>query len=398
MLIKYSYASPVERSLSYPAPGAWIPAVPANCIRLHAGYPASALVPVQQLRDAATRLFDEERDAPLQYVGSPHAAHLLPQIEGRLRDRGIDTTHNRTLITAGSAQAINLVAQTLLERDSVVIVERPTYMEVLETLHNFTDCVLTVAADADGLCTDELEALLQTRAAQELPLPKLVYTIASYQNPTGATLSAARRTHLLELAERYDFLIAEDDAYGELSFADIPIPLKALDRTDRVIHLGSLSKVIAPGLRVGWVTAHPELVATFERFKKDLSHPITEATVSIFLSQTDWLQRLDSLRSRYRHRRDTMLDALERFMPDCATWTVPDGGYFIWVHLPGIDTAALLQESLTAGVSYVSGRYFHDLGQGGQNDLRLSFSHVDEGQLPVGVETLAEVVRRSRGT
>ncbi|WP_245631827.1 PLP-dependent aminotransferase family protein [Alicyclobacillus ferrooxydans] len=395
MSLERMFTPSVREALKYEAPGAWMPNITNDCIRLHAGYPAPSIVPVAELSKSLQELLEVERDRPLQYSGSPRANSLLTLVETRMQQRGIDTNRNRTLITAGSAQAIDLVAQILLTRDTIVMVEAPTYMEALETLRNYTDAIISIPTDKDGLSTVELAKILEERALQNLPMPKLLYTIPSFHNPTGVTLPLERRRHLLQLAEEYHFLILEDDAYGELYFTEAPRTLKSLDEDGRVIYLGSLSKVIAPGLRVGWVTALPKLVDTVDRFKKDLSHPLTEAMVAAYLHRIDWINRIAELRRIYRGRRDTLLQAMAKTMPDEVSWVPPDGGYFVWVHTPGVDTLKMLPAALENGVSYVAGQHFYDLGRGGTQYLRLSFSYVDESEMAEGVRILATLIRGS---
>lgn len=386
----------VGASLQYEAPGGWIPAAPPECIRLHTGYPAPSLVPVDQLAKTMANVLEDERDLPLQYLGSPSAARLRGCIEHLMGLRGIDVSKDLTLVTSGSAEAIDLISRTCLDAASVVAVESPTYMEAIETFHNYTDQVLSIPIDAEGLRTDLFENLLVERKSRQLQLPKLVYTIPSFHNPTGVTMSVERRKHLLQLASRFHFLIVEDDAYGELYFANRPITLKELDREGYVLYLGSLSKVIAPGLRIGWVTGPSTLISTFDRFKKDLGHPLVEAAVARYLELGDWNLRITRLREAYRRRRDVLLGALTEYMPADVTWVEPQGGYFTWLYIPGVNTLSMLPQALAAGVSYVAGEHFCVHPKDGIQNLRVSFSYVDEQDLIRGVQRLSDVIKAAR--
>ncbi|MCF8565647.1 PLP-dependent aminotransferase family protein [Alicyclobacillus tolerans] len=379
----------VQAALRFDPPGAWIPELPPGCIRLSAGYPAAELVPAQQMVQATANLVNSEYDLPFHYAGSPAAMALPNLILQRLMERQIQAAADNLLITAGSCQALDLVAHALIDGTTTVAVEGPTYMEALEIFHNYTDRVVSYPVDGEGLQVDAFEEDLIRRRAGNQPIPGLLYTIPSFQNPTGTTVSLDRRRRLLDLAQEYDFLILEDDAYGELSFAKPPIPLKAMDDSGRVIHLGSLSKVVAPGLRIGWIVASPKLVEAFSWFKKDLGHPVTEGAVAKYLESEPLSARVLTLREAYRKRRDHMLQALRRYMPDRVSWRTPDGGFFIWLEVENADTKALLPRSLATGVAYVPGTYFyHEPGQGA-NALRLSFSHVDFQSMEKGVELLA---------
>lgn len=387
------YPPSIKSALENDPPGAWMPDVPQGCIRLSAGYPAAELVPTLQLGASIEALLAEEKDLPLQYIGSHRAVMLRDWIRRRLMARNMPVAETELLVTAGGIQAIDLIARVLLDATATVAVEAPTYMEALEIFQNYTRNIITIPVDERGMCTVQLEQMLQQRAENGLLLPRLVYTIPSFQNPTGSNLPLERRRHLLELAETFDFLILEDDAYGELSFASDPATLKSLDGHGRVLYVGSMSKVLGPGLRIGWTVAPAELIQAINWFKKDLDHAFVEASISTLLTRLDWNQHLTSLRNAYRRRRDVMLQALDQHMPETVTWHVPDGGYFIWLQLVGVDTGALLNEALQAGVSYVPGQYFFVKKEQGRTFLRLSFSSVGEQDMVEGVRRLADLVR-----
>lgn len=231
-------------------------------------------------------------------------------------------------------------------------------MEALEIFQNYTSQIISVPIDEEGLQTKVLEQLLSKRKAEGLPTPKLLYTIPTFQNPTGTTMSLKRRKQLLELAEEYDFLILEDDAYGELAFSESPVPLKALDKSERVLYVGSLSKVVAPGMRIGWIAAAKRFIEALFWFKKDLDHPFSHASMAVLLESMNYQERLDKLSARYKEKCAAMLAALEKYMPESVSWFVPKGGYFVWVRIPGTDTSQLLQRASEAGVSFLPGKYF----------------------------------------
>lgn len=383
----------VRAALGYEPPGAWMPPLPPGVIRLSAGYPFPASVPAAELSQAARDLVAAEQDLPFHYLGSPTMDRLAELVSARSAARGMAVGRGELLVTAGAAQAIDLAARALLGSEDLVAVEAPTYMEALEIFRNYTPHITGYPVDGGGLQVEALAADLAERRHQGKPLPKLLYTIASFQNPTGTTLPLDRRRRLLALAEEYDFLILEDDAYGELSFDAPPIPLRALDSTGRVIYVGSLSKVVAPGLRIGWVAAAPTLVTAMALFKKDLDHPFAQAVTARYLAGIDLPARVAALQAAYRQRRDLMLATLRREMSAGVTWTEPQGGFFVWVRLPGLDTAALLPRALDAGVAYVPGKYFY-FGTGeGAEYLRLSFSYLPPEEMQRGVAQLASLLQ-----
>jgi 2-aminoadipate transaminase len=392
--VKYKEFFPenVKAALENDPPGGWMPKLPKECIRLSSGYPAPSLIPSEQIKEAVDHLIKEEQDLPFQYLGSPRQASLEQLIQKRLEKRGISVREGELLITSGACQAIDLIARALLDHKAVVAVESPTYMEALEIFQNYTNQIITVPIDEQGIQTDILEEILEERKRTGLTLPRFLYTIPSFHNPTGTTMSSERRSRLLELSTQFDFFIIEDDAYGELSFFENLSPCKAIDREGRVLHVGSLSKVVAPGMRIGWIVGAKELVSAFGWFKKDLGHPFAQSTISVYLKEVEFDERIGMLREGYRNRRDTMIKSLEQFFPKSATWYVPKGGFFVWIKIPGADTSRLLEEALAIGVSYVPGKYFFFNQEDGTEFLRLSFSYADEKEIIKGIQKLGQLL------
>ena len=246
--------------------------------------------------------------------------------------------------------------------------------------------------DEFGIRTDILETMLAERKHSGLAMPRFLYTIPSFHNPTGITMSYDRRRRLIVLAAEYDFLIVEDDAYGELSFSEKPVPLKAMDSDERVLHVGSISKIVAPGMRIGWIAGPETLITAISWFKKDLDHPFAHAAIAAYLQNIDFEERIELLRDTYRSKRDTMVQALEQYMPEWVTWHVPNGGFFVWLHISQVDTAKLLKQALSRGVSYIPGKYFYVNQQNGLEFLRLSFSYVESEQMIEGVQKLGKLL------
>ncbi len=385
----------IKAALHNNPPGEWIPSVPTNAIRLHSGYPAPQLVPSKELKEAVAQLLDEENDLPLHYIGSPRIDKLKEWVRLRQGVRGMPAKVEELLITAGACQGIDLIARIFLDKDAVVVVESPTYMEALEIFQNYTDQIITVPIDKNGLHTEHLAKMLAERKQIGLTMPSFLYTIPTFHNPTGTTMSEDRRGHVLELAEEYDFLVLEDDAYGELGFTDNPNTLKSMDTKDRVLYVGSLSKVVAPGMRIGWVHATVKFIHALFWFKKDLEHPFAQATMATLLENTDFTSRLQTLSKNYKEKCQVMLDALEKYLPEDAEWFVPGGGYFVWVKLPGIDTEKLLTDAMKEGVSFLPGKYFFLDQTEGIEYLRLSFSYENEEGILKGIQKLGKVVSSS---
>lgn len=393
MKSKIPYSKEIQFAFKNDPPGQWMAAYPSGSIRLNSGYPDPVLVPSMEIKQATARLLDEEKDLPLHYIGSPRIPQLEKFICHRMAERGAATSEEELLVTSGACQAIDLVARVLLDDEAVVAIESPTYMEALEIFQNYTDKYISIPVDEKGLKTEELEEILSKRKEKGEALPRILYTIPTFQNPTGTTLSLERRKHLLELAEQFDFLIVEDDAYGELGFADSPELLKALDLSERVIYIGSFSKVVAPGMRIGWVTGPKELIEVLGWFKKDLGHPFAQATLAAYLETISFDSHLKKLVAAYQSKARVMVEALEEFMPESAAWYLPSGGYFLWLRIPGVDTAELLATAHKAGVAYVPGRFFFLDQQEGLEFLRLSFSYASEEDIREGVRILGQILK-----
>lgn len=382
----------VKSALSNDPPGAWIPKIPPDCIRLHVGYPTPSLVPYAEINSAVNQLVSNELELPFQYLGSSKIGILKEEILQRLSKRGIIVKDNQLLITSGSSQALDLIARTLLDQKAVVAMEAPTYMEALETFKNYTQQAICVPVDEHGIQVNVLESLLLKRKQDNLPMPQFLYTIPSFHNPTGVTMNLERRHRLLELASEFDFLIVEDDAYGELSFSESPVPLKVIDTHERVLHVGSMSKVVAPGMRIGWIAGAEKLISSCKWFKKDLDHPFAQATMGTYLQHNNLEERIKQLRNEYRNRRDLIVTAIGQSMPESVTWNIPDGGYFIWLHIPNIDTSWLLEKSLKEGVSFIPGKYFFLNQDEGKNFLRLSFSYEEPERMILGIQKLGQLI------
>ncbi|MED1472375.1 PLP-dependent aminotransferase family protein [Bacillus salipaludis] len=383
----------IKAALKNDPPGMWMPNLPENCIRLSSGYPEPTLVPAEQLKEAVVSLLEEENDLPLHYLGSPKIVKLEENIQNRLASRGIHVKREELLITSGACQAIDLIARVLLDDETFVVVESPTYMEALEIFKNYTHNIISIPVDERGLQTKRLEKLLEERKSKGLALPSFLYTIPTFQNPTGTTMSAERRQHVMELAVKYNFFILEDDAYGELGFDNSPLPLKAIDKEGLVIYVGSLSKTVAPGMRIGWISGASEFISACAWFKKDLNHPFTQATMAVFLDRTNYEERIILLRTTYHDKYIVLISALEQFLPKSVSWFLPKGGYFVWVKVPGVDTSLLLNRALSMGVSFVPGKHFFLNPKEGTEYLRLSFSYANKNDIVKGIKILGKLLK-----
>jgi 2-aminoadipate transaminase len=361
------------------------------------GFPAPESFPVPLIEGLLQGLFEEDYSG-LQYGPTEGLEELRYEIALRMRADGVDCTTDNILITNGSQQALDLICKVMLDPGDIVLVEQPGYIGGLNAIGNYQGSKIGIPMDEDGLRIDVLANRLKEMAAKDQH-PKFIYTVTNFHNPTGVTLSTSRRQGLLQLAQEYDFLILEDNPYGLISFGQDALPhIKTMDDEGRVIYLGSFSKILTPGVRVGWVTASQPLIRqlTIAKQGTDLcSSTLGMKLVLESIRSGELEAHIESLRILYRRRRDLMLQALSTYMPAEVHWTRPSGGFFIWLRLPSyIDTKAMLPFAVSEEkVAYVSGKGFH-VDDSGHNTIRLAYSEASETDIEEGIRRLAKAIHR----
>jgi 2-aminoadipate transaminase len=363
------------------------------------GLPAPECFPTEELAAAAERVLVEQPLAALQYGPTEGYRPLREFVTQRMASLGVAAPLEQVLITSGSQQALDLLGKLLIDPGAPVAVENPTYLGALQAWQSYQPSYLAVPVDEEGLDVAALE-----RALADGARPRFLYVVSCFQNPTGVTLSQARRRALIELAARYALPIVEDDPYGELFYdGSRPPLLAALDvelhgTLRHVVYLSTFSKTLAPGLRVGWALAPGPLIAKLGQAKQGVDlHTGALAQATAFYACRDGLldRHVPTIRRTYHARRDAMLAALEQHMPPGVSWTRPSGGMFIWLTLPpGCDATELLRASLEQLVAFVPGASFHP-GGGGENTLRLNFSHSSPARIAEGVARLGRAVAES---
>jgi DNA-binding transcriptional MocR family regulator len=307
---------------------------------------------------------------------------------------GISASMDNVVVTTGSQQALDLVTKLFIDPGDVILAEAPSYVGAIGVFRSYQAHMVHVLTDENGLVPDALrETIVRLRA--ESRTIKFLYTIPNFHNPAGVTLSAERRPEILAICKEHNILILEDNPYGLLSF-DEPVPpaIRSLDE-DGVIYLGSFSKTLAPGFRVGWALAphaiREKLVLAAEAAILCPSS-FSQLVISEYLTQADWRGQIDEFRGVYRERRDAMLEALDEHLPEL-TWNVPHGGFYIWVGLPEqLDSKAMLPRAVTELVAYTPGTAFFADG-GGRQNLRLSFSYPTPESIKIGIRRLATVIQ-----
>ncbi len=363
-------------------------------VSLAGGMPFVSALPLDALADTVARLIRERGAVALQYGSGQGDVTLREQILEVMAPVGIRAHPDDIVVTAGSQLALDLVVRVFCDPGDVVIVEAPTYVTALGVFSSYQCEVVHVAMDEEGMRPDALrEAISAVRAAGKRA--KLVYTIPSFHNPAGVTQGPGRRAEVLEVVRSSGLLLLEDDPYGLLGFdGTVPRAIRA-DEADGVVYLGTFSKTIAAGLRVGWAVAphgvREKLVLANETATLCPSN-FAQLTISEYLATQPWFDQVMVFREVYRARRDALLESLTALMPEGTSWTVPAGGFYSWVTLPeGLDATAMLPRAVAALVAYVPGTGFFADGQGRQS-LRLSYCYPEPDRIREGVRRLAGVI------
>jgi DNA-binding transcriptional MocR family regulator len=363
-------------------------------VSLAGGMPYIASLPLDALAVQTAELIAKDGRVALQYGSGQGIGALREQICQIMALEGISAHPDDVVVTVGSQMALDLTTRIFCDPGDVVLAEAPSYVGALSIFSAYQAQVVHVAMDDHGLIPEALQAAVN-RCRETGRRVKFLYTIPNFHNPAGVTLSAERRLRIAEICRSAGIAVLEDNPYGLLGFDDSLHRAIRADDADNVIYLGSFSKTFAPGLRVGWVLAphavREKLVLANEA--ATLNPPVfNQMMISAYLAGFDWNSQVKAYRQTYAERRDAMLDALRTHMPDGAEWTVPQGGFYVWVTLPeGFDTAAMLPRAVSARVAYVPGNAFYADGFG-TRQLRLSYCYPTPERITEGVRRLAAVL------
>ncbi len=356
------------------------------------GNPAPECFPTEDIAEIAASLIRQYGDRILQYGGTPGIDKLKETVIGMAASRGIEASPQQVIITSGSTQGIGLAAKTLINPGDTILTESPTFIGALQTFLGYEANVLGIDMDEQGMATDVLEENIKRHR------PKFIYTIPTFQNPSGRTMSLPRRKHLLEICQKYGVLILEDDPYCDLRFSGESVPtIKSMDTDNTVIYLMSFSKIISPGLRVGAAIADPRIIGKYNIAKQgeDLhTANLSQEIVDAYMRSGKAKPHIENICSVYRAKRDAMLVKLQGF-PKGVTFTHPDGGLFIWAALPeGLNAEALFKKCVGMGVAFVPGTHFYPEG-GHRNTMRLNFSMPSMEQIDKGMDILKKAIGES---
>ncbi len=363
-------------------------------VSLAGGMPNLSAIPMGVMASLVEKLVIEHGQEALQYGSGQGHPKLREQICDVMALEGIRANPDDILVTTGSQQALDLISRIFIDPGDVVLVEAPSYVGALGTFAQYEARVVHVEMDKSGLSPDALRDAIKTLRYQGLRI-KFLYLIPNYQNPTGVTMPSERRTEILDICREEKIFVVEDNPYGLLGF-DRPSPnaMRAQD-SENVIYLGSFSKTIVPGFRIGWALVpqalREKLVIASESSILCPSN-FSQLAISSYLADQPWRDQIASFVQLYKARRDAMLETLDQYFPKSATWTRPEGGFYVWVNLPsGIDTKALMPKAIVAKVAYVPGTAFYADGLGSWS-MRLSYCHPTPERIREGVKALGQVV------
>lgn len=360
-------------------------------IHLSFGFAAPHLFPIEQLSRAAYEAVAQHGRQALQYSGSGGPRKILEWIQNRSLVHGIKAELNQIMVTYGSTQGIDLAARMLLDPGDHVWVESPSFFSALQAFRTAEAVITSFPIDEDGLRVDLLENALLEAGRNNKPIPKFIYTMPTYHNPGGVTLSNERRRRLAQLAETYNFFIVEDDAYSELNFSGRKFPPLYTLIPERVIYLNTFSKIIGPGLRLGWMIADKRVIEKARLLNLGGSIGVfTQEILAQLLDGFAFQEHVDQLILHYSEQRDVMAEAVQSSFGDHVTFHLPEGGFYIWLQFgKHVNTSDFLRDAAEMGVSFVDGKSFF-AKQEGYPYARLCFSYVSEEQIVRGVNILAD--------
>ena len=355
------------------------------------GYPSAETFPLEEIRRTMSEVIDKYAGKAFQYGATQGVPELREAVAKRY-----DVPVERVQITSSSQQGIDVCTRVLVNPGDVILTSNPSYLGALQSFRSYRADIRGIAHDTDlQVFENEYETVIRQVKAEGKKV-KFLYMIPDFQNPSGESLTLEERKMLISLAQKHDFLIVEDSPYRELRYEGSHIPTMYSLDPDRVIHLGSFSKIFAPGFRLGWAIAHPDILDKIYVCKQslDLCPPIFDQYVAAeFLSSGRLDENLARSIALYKGKRDLLLSLLDEHMPDGIRWTHPEGGLFLFLTMPeGFDAVKFYDRALDAGVAYVAGEFFHPDGNG-KNTMRLNFSFMSPERIKEGVRLLADLLR-----
>ena len=366
-----------------------------DIISFAGGLPASELFPVEEMKKVSVKVLDENGEEALQYSGSQGYLPLRNHIAKRMNEKGkTNVKAEDILVTSGSQQALDFAGNVFLDEGDIVLCESPSYLGALNAFKGYKPRIMEVPTDKEGMITEGLEKILK-----ENDRVKFIYVIPDFQNPTGVTCSLDRRKKFMEVVNKYEIPVIEDNPYGELRYEGEFLPaLKSFDTKGLVIYLGTFSKIFCPGYRLGWTCASKDILQKFITCKEnsDLqTSTIGQRELSKYIDDYDLDEHVEKIKSTYKKRRDLMLDCMEKEFPEVVSFTHPHGGLFTWVKLPEkLNAQDLMKKCVENKVAYVPGGFFFPEGNK-ENYFRLNYSSSKEEKIVEGIKRLGDVLKEA---
>lgn len=366
----------------------------SDVISFAGGLPAGELFPIEEMKEVSKKVLEQDGKNALQYSSTEGQMELREAIADQImKASGVETKAENILVTCGSQQALEFSGRIFLDKDDVVICESPSYLGAIMAFKAYGPKFVEVAMDEDGMIMEDLE-----KALKENPKAKFIYTVPDFQNPTGRTLPVERRKKMVELAEKYDVLILEDNPYGNLRFEGERLPaIKSFDKSEHVIYHGTFSKIFCPGLRLGWVCTNDK--ETFNQYvlvkqSVDLqTNTMSQKETALYMKMYDINENVKKINKVYKVRRDLMIKTMEEEFPKNCSFTHPEGGLFIWVTLPEeMDASKVLMKAMDEKVGFVPGVAFY-ANETHKNNFRLNFSSMQDEKIVEGIKRLGKVLK-----
>lgn len=362
------------------------------------GFPNPETFPTELIRKIADDILRKDGSQALQYGITEGYQPLREAVANRMRKKGMDVSKDNVLITSGSQQVIDLMGKMFIDPGDIVMVSAPTYLAALTSFTAYQAAFESIPIDHDNMRMDLFEERTRKLARRGKPL-KIVYVLPNFHNPAGVTMPEKNRKKLIDLASDYDLIVLEDDPYSELRYTGEPVPpIKSFDDEGRVVYMGTFSKILAPGLRTGWLLADPEILRKLVIAKQSTdvcTNVLSQRIAHEYIVQGHIEPQIEKIKKIYGRKLDIMLRGLDKYAPSEVKWVKPEGGMFLWVTLPEtIDSGELLTKALKKRVAFVTGKAFYVDPRDGRNALRLNFTHPSDDTITEGLKRLGSVMNQ----
>jgi 2-aminoadipate transaminase len=369
-----------------------------DMISFAGGFPNPESFPVEIIGQIVSDVLEKDGAQALQYGITEGYAPLRESVADRMNERGMDISKENVLIVSGSQQAIDLMGKIFIDPKDTIVISAPTYLAALTNWAVMQATFESIPIDHNNMRMDIFEERMKRLVKRSNP-PEIVYVLPNFQNPAGVTMPEKNRRKMVDMASEYDFIILEDDPYGDLRYRGDPIPpLKHWDDEGRVVYTSTFSKILAPGLRVGWVVAAPEILKKLIVAKQSTdvcANVLGQRIAHEYIVRGHIDPQIEKIKQLYKRKMDLMLSGMEEFMPDGIGWTKPEGGMFLWVTLPEMmDSVELLKKALRKRVAFVSGRAFFADPKEGTSTMRLNFTHPSDQMITEGLRRLGSVLNQ----